>query len=99
MDYIHRAVEDAPGIYATDPNAAARICADGRLTDQSGRRPATPRTSPPPGPSPGGGEVGRRQAMVQVAPLTVNAVGAAVLPVWVAWNPMVVEPPGARAPL
>jgi hypothetical protein len=36
---------------------------------------------------------------VQAAPLSVNPLGAAVLPVWPVWKPIVVEPPGAMAPL
>src|SRR5690242_13946572 len=39
------------------------------------------------------------QAAVQDAPLRVNAVGAAVLPVWLAWNPMLVDAAGASVPL
>jgi hypothetical protein len=39
------------------------------------------------------------QPTVQALPLRVNALGAAALPVWVAWNPMLVDAPGARAPL
>jgi hypothetical protein len=35
------------------------------------------------------------QAMAQVAPLRLNAVGAAVFPVWLAWKPMVTEVFGA----
>ena len=34
------------------------------------------------------------QATAQAVPLSVNAVGLAVLPVCVAWNPKPVEPPG-----
>lgn len=36
---------------------------------------------------------------VQAVPLRVNAVGLAVLPVWFAWKPMVVDAPAARDPL
>lgn len=36
---------------------------------------------------------------VHAAPLSVKLVGAAALPVWVAWNPKVTLPPGAMAPL
>ncbi len=44
--------------------------------------------SPARGPSP----EQRCQATVQEAPLRVNAVGLAALPVCVAWKPMVIEP-------
>ena len=36
---------------------------------------------------------------LQVLPLRAKEAGAAAFPVWVAWNPMVVEAPGARVPL
>ena len=39
------------------------------------------------------------QTLVQAAPLRVNEVGLAVLPVWVAWKPMLTDPPAAMAPL
>ena len=35
------------------------------------------------------------QPVVQALPLKVNAVGVPLLPVCVAWKPMVVEAPGA----
>jgi hypothetical protein len=40
-----------------------------------------------------------RDGQLQVAPLRVNDDGAAALPVCVAWNPIVVEAPGASVPL
>jgi hypothetical protein len=40
-----------------------------------------------------------RQPALQAAPLRVKEDGAAALPVWLAWKPMEVEAPGARAPL
>ena len=40
-----------------------------------------------------------RWGQLQVAPLRVNPLGAALLPLWLAWKPMVVEPPGAMAAL
>ena len=40
-----------------------------------------------------------RHAVEQAAPLRVNVLGAAVLPVWVAWNPMVTAAPGAMVAL
>jgi hypothetical protein len=36
---------------------------------------------------------------VQGFPLRVKVLGVAVLPVWVAWKPMVVEEPGANVAL
>ena len=36
---------------------------------------------------------------LQAAPLRRKPVGAAALPVWLAWKPMVAEAPGARTPL
>ena len=39
------------------------------------------------------------QAVEQEAPLRVNAAGAAALPVWLAWKPMLTEALGAMAPL
>lgn len=36
---------------------------------------------------------------MQAVPLRVKAAGLAVLPVWVAWKPMVVDAPAAREPL
>ena len=38
-------------------------------------------------------------AQLQAVPLSVNPLGAPLLPVWVAWKPMVVEPPGGMVPL
>jgi hypothetical protein len=38
-------------------------------------------------------------AVVQAAPLRVNDPGLSVLPVWLAWNPMLVDAPGGRFPL
>jgi hypothetical protein len=35
----------------------------------------------------------------QAVPLSANALGLAVLPVWVAWNPNETEAPGAMEPL
>ena len=37
--------------------------------------------------------------MPQDAPLRVNDVGLAALPLWVAWKPMLTEAFGASAPL
>ena len=37
--------------------------------------------------------------MVPAAPVSVNAAGLAVLPVWVAWKPMLTDAPGAIVPL
>lgn len=39
------------------------------------------------------------QSTVQAVPLRVNALGAAALPDWSAWNPTLVEAPGARVAL
>ena len=39
------------------------------------------------------------QAMEQDAPLRVNEAGLAVLPVWVAWKPMLTEPLAGMAAL
>ena len=39
------------------------------------------------------------QAMVHAAPLSVNAVGVAVLPVWLAWKPTLTDAFGAMAAL
>jgi hypothetical protein len=36
-----------------------------------------------------------RQAMAQAAPLRVKEDGSAVSPVWLAWNPMLIDAPGA----
>ena len=36
---------------------------------------------------------------MQAAPLRVNEVGLAVLPVWLAWKPMSIEPPAGMAAL
>jgi len=36
---------------------------------------------------------------LQVVPFRVNDDGAAVLPVWLAWKPMLVDAPGASVPL
>src|SRR5690606_16380267 len=48
------------------------------------------------GTSPGAGMgFARGQATVQGTPLSVKAVGLAVLPVWVAWKPMFTVAPGA----
>lgn len=41
--------------------------------------------------------LGAGQAVVQVLPLRVKLVGAAVLPVWVAWKPNSTEPPAGMA--
>ena len=38
-------------------------------------------------------------AMAQAVPLSVNVAGFAVLPVWAAWKPMLVDAPGAKTPL
>lgn len=35
-----------------------------------------------------------RVVQLQAVPLRENPVGAELFPVWVAWNPMVVDPPG-----
>ncbi len=40
-----------------------------------------------------------RQPALQLTPLRANEAGAAALPVWVAWNPIWVVPPGASVPL
>lgn len=42
---------------------------------------------------------GRVQPMAQAEPLRAKVAGAAALPVWVAWKPMLVEAPGAIVPL
>ncbi len=39
------------------------------------------------------------QATLQAAPLRVNEAGLPVLPVWLAWKPMLTDPPGAMLPL
>jgi hypothetical protein len=42
---------------------------------------------------------GRSQPSVQAAPFSVKPDGAAVFPVWFAWNPKLVEPPGGMLAL
>jgi hypothetical protein len=55
---------------------------------------------PPPPPGGGPGVPGKAcQALAQVAPLRVYAVGAPLLPVWVAWNPKLTDAPGATTAL
>ncbi|GAB3838964.1 hypothetical protein GCM10029963_05640 [Micromonospora andamanensis] len=44
-------------------------------------------------------EYRRCQATVQAAPLRVNEPGLAVLPVWVAWKPIVSDPLGGMLAL
>jgi len=53
-------------------------------------------SSRPPSPPSSSARAGH---VVQVAPLSVNAVGAASLFVQLPWKPTVTEPPGAMAPL
>ncbi|GAA3341234.1 hypothetical protein GCM10020358_31820 [Amorphoplanes nipponensis] len=44
-------------------------------------------------------EKGPRQPVVQEEPFSAYAVGAPLLPVWVAWNPKLTDAPGARLAL
>ena len=74
-------------------------CSVEGLTPVVSRRPARP--GPAPGWVPGAGGVGSGpgQESAQAAPLRVNEVGVAVLPVWLAWKPKEVEPPAGIEPL
>ncbi|GAA1364502.1 hypothetical protein GCM10009661_14330 [Catellatospora chokoriensis] len=67
------------------------------------RRGGIPRPWPAVGSAGQGRPVAERRAVcvaqLQAAPLRENPVGAELLPVWVAWNPMVVDPPGGIAAL
>lgn len=45
------------------------------------------------------GSGGSLRAQPQAAPLRVNPLGAVLLPVWVAWKPMLTEPPGGMVAL
>src|SRR3954467_15429208 len=53
----------------------------------------------PPRSRAGGGLRRPPHAVVHAEPLRVNAAGAAALPVWLAWKPMLTEAFGARSTL
>jgi hypothetical protein len=70
----------------------ARVCISWRLTL---RRPIVVLVSPQGRPD--GSDI--CHVVVQAVPLRAKDAGLAVLPVWVAWKPMLVDAPGASEPL
>jgi hypothetical protein len=70
---------------AARPRGAARRIAE--REQPAYRAPGTSTTAQP------------AELTAQAVPLRVNVVGAAALPVWFAWNPMLVEAPGASEAL
>jgi len=65
-----------------------------------GTAPGAGPVGPRPGRRSGGAAVpSTGQATVQLEPLRLNEVGAAALPVWVAWKPMLTDALGAIDPL